>query len=92
MCDSIIYIFSKHFDAQVLASKKGSYVDGHEREDVVESRKKFLRRMVSLGFLNQNNAPNDAAKAALPDDLECPSQAEKVTGILKDLWSKLKWL
>ena len=30
--------------------------------------------MVSLGFLNQDNAPNDDAKAALPDDLECPSQ------------------
>ena len=49
-------------------------MDGHEREDVVESCKKFLRRMVSLGFLNHNNAPNDAAKAALPNDLECPSQ------------------
>ena len=43
-------------------------MDGHVREDVVESCKKFLRRMVSLGFLNHNNAPNDAAKTALPND------------------------
>ena len=49
-------------------------MDGHEREDVVEYRKKFLRRVVSIGFLNQDNAPNDDAKAALSNDLECPSQ------------------
>ena len=60
---------------QVLTSKKGSFVDGHERPDVVEYRKRFLRRMVGLGFLNLENAPTDEAKQALPTDLECPSQA-----------------
>ena len=57
----------------VQTAKKGSYVDGHERDDVVEYRKKFLRRMVALGFLNQSNAPTEEAKAALPTDLVSPS-------------------
>lgn len=60
---------------QVPTSTKGSFVDGHERPDVVEYRKKFLRRMCSLGFLNSNNAPTDEAKQALPSDLGCPQQS-----------------
>lgn len=59
---------------QVLTAKKGSFVDGHEREDVVDYRKKFLRRMIALGFLNRNNAPTDEARNALPADLECPPE------------------
>ena len=59
---------------QVLKHKKGSFVDGHERADVVEYRRKFLRRMVALGFLNTNNAPTVEAKEALPTDLSCPPQ------------------
>ena len=57
---------------QVLTAKKGAFVDGHEREDVVQYRKKFLRQMVSLGFLNSANAPTEEARSALPSDLECP--------------------
>ena len=60
---------------EVLTSKKGSFVDGHERVDVVEYRKRFLRRMVSLGFLNSTNAPTEQARLALPDDLDCPPQS-----------------
>jgi len=60
---------------EVLTAKKGCFVDGHEREDVVEYRKKFLRKMVGLGFLNEQNAPTDEAKLALPGDLACPPQA-----------------
>ena len=41
----------------VIDAKKGTYVDGHERADVVECRAKFLRKMVALGFLNRENAP-----------------------------------
>jgi len=33
-----------------IEAKKGTYVDGHERDDVVEYRGKFLRKMVGLGF------------------------------------------
>ena len=50
----------------------GVYVYTHERPDVVKYRKKFLRQMVGLGFLNSDNSPTDEAKQALPTDLECP--------------------
>jgi hypothetical protein len=53
--------------------KKGTFVDGHERDNVVEYRKKFLGQMVSLGFLNSDNAPTDDAKKALPTDIISPS-------------------
>ena len=56
-----------------ITAKKGTYVDGHEREDVVEYRNKFLRKMVSLGFLNNENAPTPEASQALPSDLRTPS-------------------
>ena len=58
---------------EVLMAKKGSFVDGHERDDVVDYWKKFLRRLVSLRFLNVSNAPTAEARDALPDDLVCPS-------------------
>ena len=51
-----------------VVSKKDTFVDGHEREDVVAYR----TRMVSLGFLNPDNAPTDEAKNALPSDLGPP--------------------
>ena len=41
---------------------KGTFVDGHERDNVVEYRKTFLRRMLALGFLNESNAPTEEAK------------------------------
>lgn len=63
----------------MLTVKKGSFVDGHKREDVhvhvVEYRKKFLWRLVALGFPNAANAPTAEARDALPDDIECLSQA-----------------
>lgn len=34
----------------VVRKKKGTYVDGHEHEDVVDYCKTLLRKMVSLGF------------------------------------------
>ena len=30
--------------------------------------------MVALGFLNESNAPTEAAKQSLPADLQCPTQ------------------
>ena len=69
---------------EVLTSKKGVFVDNHERHDVVEYRKMFLRRMVALGFLNEGNAPTDEAKQSLPSHLECPQLAvfEKAAVVL----------
>jgi len=57
---------------EVLNQKKGVYIDGHERHDVVEHRKKFLRQLVAGGFLTKDGAPNDEAKNAFPDDIESP--------------------
>ena len=37
----------------MIDAKKGTYVDGHEREDVVEYRGQFLRKMIGLGFLRE---------------------------------------
>ena len=61
----------------VVTKKKGTFVDGHELDDVIESRRQFLRRMIGLGFLHENNAPTDDAKVALNSvNLEPPSQAK----------------
>jgi hypothetical protein len=59
---------------EVIRKKKGTYVDGHERNDVVEYRKKYLRKMCAIGFLNKSNAPTTEAAAYLPVDLEPLSQ------------------
>ena len=70
----------------VVRKKKGTFVDGHERDDVVDYRKTFLRRMVSLGFLNESCAPTEEAKNALPADLHCPPPevAEKTVVLFHD--------
>ena len=60
----------------VMEHKKGTYVDGHERSDVVEYRKTFLRRLCALGFLNKTNAPTPEAAESLPTDLETPSEEQ----------------
>jgi len=57
---------------EVLTAKKGCFVDGHEREDVVKSRSEFLK-MIGLGFLNESNAPTEKAKQSLPSNIRCPS-------------------
>ena len=43
-----------------------------EREDVTEYKKKFVRKFITLGFINNDNAPSEEAAKSLPDDLECP--------------------
>ena len=53
-----------------------SKIDGHEREDVVEYRSKFIRRMVGLGFINGANAPTEEAERALPVGIQ--PQQERV--------------
>lgn len=72
-----------HLGFEVLNAKKGTFVDGHERDDVVAYRKTFLRRMFTLGFLNPDNAPTEDAKAALPQDLDpCNPELSKKTVVL----------
>ena len=71
---------------QILDHKKGTYVDGHERPDVVEYRSSFLRKMFTLGFLNKDNALTPEAEMCLPQDLESPSadQISKTVVIFHD--------
>ncbi len=57
---------------EVLTAKKGVFVDGHERPDVVTYRREFLRKMIKIGFLHFTHAPTDEAKKAFPEDIEPP--------------------
>ena len=60
-----------HLGFHYLTLKKGSFVDGHERADVVEHRKLFLRKLVSLGFLRKEHAPTtESAASEFPVDVE----------------------
>jgi hypothetical protein len=43
----------------VINKSKGIYIDGHERDDVVASRNRFLRKMTAIGFLRELNAPTE---------------------------------
>ena len=58
---------------EVLTPKKGIFIDGHEREDVVVYRKVFLQKMLKIGFLHFTNAPTESAQKALPVDIEPPT-------------------
>ena len=65
-----------------LTKIKGTYVDGHERKDVVQYRIKFLQKMVSNEFL-KDNAPTPELASCLPADLESSSQEQiKKVGIV----------
>ena len=59
-----------HLGFQVLTVSKGIFIDGHERDDVVEARKIFLRKMTKTGFLHITAAPTDDAARTLPTDLD----------------------
>ena len=65
----------------MLDKKKGVYIDGHERHDVVQHRCRFLRQMISSGFLTKDSAPSEEAKEAFPDDLESPLLARREKNI-----------
>lgn len=54
----------------MLDKKKGVYKDGHERDDVITHRKKFLRQLIAGGFLTSELAPSEEAKEAFPDEID----------------------
>ena len=56
-----------HLGFEVLTVRKGIFIDVHERPDVIDARKLFLRKMTKLGFLHFTNAPTEDAMRALPD-------------------------
>ena len=62
-----------HLGFEVISAKKGIFYDSHEREDVIQSRKLFLRKMAKIGFLHFTNAPIEGAQKALPEDIEPPN-------------------
>ena len=63
---------------EVITPRKGIFIDGHERADVVEDRITFLRRMVKLGFLHFDNAPTPDAIKAIPEDIEPPTADKRL--------------
>lgn len=58
---------------EIITTHKGIFYDGHERDDVVEHRKIFLRRMVKIGFLHFTNAPTESSQNAIPSDIDPPT-------------------
>ena len=58
---------------EIITPRKGIFIDGHEREDVAEYRKIFLRRMVKIGFLHFTNAPTESSQKVLPTDIDPPT-------------------
>ena len=49
----------------VLDQKKGLYIDGHDHDNVIEYRKKFICKVVALGFMNEDDVPSQEAAACL---------------------------
>ena len=49
---------------QIIITHAGIFIDGHERDDVVEQRKTFLTRMVKIGFLHFTNAPTELPESS----------------------------
>ena len=58
---------------EVLTPSKGMFFDGHEHEDVVEYRGKFLKQMIQTGFLHPDDAPTPESQAAFPHDVPLAS-------------------
>ena len=56
-----------HLGFEVLTVRKVIFIDGHERLDVIDVQKLFLRKMTKVGFLHITNAPTKDAMKALPD-------------------------
>ena len=64
-----------------MTVRKGIFIDGHERSDVVDARKLFLRKLTKLGFLHFTNAPSEDAMRALPD-VDCPASDQRAKTVV----------
>ena len=58
---------------EIITPRKGIFIDGHERQDVVDYRKEFLRRMVKIGFIHFTSAPTETAQLSIPTDIDPPT-------------------
>ena len=65
-----------HLGFEILSVSKGIFIDGHERDDVVEARQLFLCKMTKIVFLHFTTAPTPEAANALPSDID-PQIAER---------------
>ena len=57
---------------EVLTARKGIFIDGHERPDVVSSCMTSLRKMVKIGSVQFTNALMEEARQALHEDMDPP--------------------
>ena len=69
-----------------LASGKGMFFVGHERDDVVLARGMFLSKMAESGFLHPDHAPTPEAARAFPVSIPLPSteRREKTVVLFHD--------
>ena len=58
---------------EIITPRKGIFIDGHERDDVIVYRKIFLCRMVKTGFLHFTNAPTESSQKTIPTDVDPPT-------------------
>ena len=58
----------------VLSPNKGMYFDGHERDDVVEERVAYLKKMAEIGFLFPDQAATNTGALAFPKDIPLVSR------------------
>lgn len=66
-----------HLGFMVISGKKGSFFNGHERDDVVAERKSFLTKMAEIGFVHPGNAPTPEAARAFPTSVPLPSAEQR---------------
>ena len=59
---------------ELITPRKGVFIDGHERVDVVKARTEYFRRMVKLGYVSLTNGPTPDAIKAIPVDIESPTE------------------
>ena len=67
---------------ELLTLRKGIFVDGHERPDIIESWKIFLRMMLKFGFLHFTSAPTELAGQPILADIEPLTQEKGNTHVL----------
>ena len=65
----------------MLTDQKGIIIDGHERPDVVEACKLFLRKLTKIGFLHFTTAPTEEAVKALPS-VNCPTSERRAKTVV----------
>lgn len=66
----------------VIDKKKGIYIDRHKRPDVVEYRKKFLRKMITCGMLTPSHASTDEAQLYFSEDIEAPRDEQVAKSVI----------